>query len=98
MSAANCQKLCPIVGVLLISLGGCNKAQNRVLEERFERLYTIEPTTNVTIQNGDGAVMVYGSTANEMRVHAVKKAYRRARLTQIAIDVSVKPGSISITT
>ncbi len=98
MSAANCQKLCPIVGVLLISLGGCNKAQNRVLEETFERLYTIEPTTNVTIQNGDGAVMVYGSTANEMRVRAVKKAYRRARLTQIAIDVSVKPGSVSIST
>jgi hypothetical protein len=98
MPAANCRKLCPIVGALLISLGGCNTAQNRVLEETFERLYTIEPNVNVTIQNGDGAVLVYGSNVNEMRVHAVKKAYRRARLTQIAIDVFAKPGSISITT
>ena len=98
LSTANCQKLCPIVGAVLILLGGCNTAQNRVLEETFERLYTIEPSVDVTIQNGDGAVLVYGSNVNEMRVHAVKKAYRRARLTQIAIDVSAKPGSISITT
>jgi hypothetical protein len=33
-----------------------------------------------------------------MQVHAVKKAYQRERLTQIAIDVSVKPGSVAITT
>jgi hypothetical protein len=33
-----------------------------------------------------------------MRVHAVKRAYQRARLKQIAIDVSTRPGSISITT
>jgi hypothetical protein len=98
MSAANCRKLCPIVGALLISLGGCDTADNRVIEETFERLYTIESSTDITIQNGDGAVMVYGSNTNEMRVHAVKKAYRRARLTQIAIDVSAKPGSVSITT
>ncbi len=37
-------------------------------------------------------------TSNEMRVHAVKRAYRRSRLTQIAIDVSTRPGSVSITT
>jgi hypothetical protein len=98
MSAANYRKLCPIVGALLISLGGCNPAQNLALEETFERVYTIEPTTNVTIQNGDGAVLVYGSNVNEMQVHAVKKAYRRERLKQIAIDVSVKPGSVSIAT
>lgn len=55
MSAANCQKLCPIVGALFVSLAGCNTAQNRVLEETFERLYTIEPSSELTIQNGDGA-------------------------------------------
>jgi hypothetical protein len=98
MSAANCQKLCSIVGALLISLGGCDTADNRVIEETIERLYTVEPSVNVTIQNRDGAVLVYGSNVNEIRVHAVKKAYRRVRLTQIAIDVSVKPDSISIST
>ena len=96
--AGNRRKLSPIVGALLVSLGGCNTADDRVIEETFERLCTIEPRTDITIQNGDGAVLVYGSNVNEMRVHAVKKAYQRARLTQIAIDVSVKPGSVSITT
>src|SRR5437879_6989644 len=90
MATANRQNLCPIIGALLISLGGCNTAKNRLVEETFERLYTIEPSANITIQNGDGAVLVYGSNVNQMRVHAVKKAYRRERLAQIAIDVSRK--------
>jgi hypothetical protein len=33
-----------------------------------------------------------------MRVHAVKKAYSRGRLTQIAVNVSTQPKSVSITT
>jgi hypothetical protein len=52
----------------------------------------------VTIQNGDGSVLLYGSSVNEMRVHAVKKAYSPARLAQIAIDVSATPESVSIMT
>jgi hypothetical protein len=98
MAAANCQKFCPIVGALLILLTGCGSANNRVIEETFERLYTIESTAEVSIRNGDGAILVYGSNVNEMQVHAVKKAYSQARLTQIGIDVSTKPGSVSITT
>jgi len=98
LSDLNWQKLCVILGAPFLLLTGCNSAIDRVLEETFERLYTIEPTANITIQNGDGAVLVYGSNVNEMRVDAVKKAYSRARLTQIAIDVTTKPGSVSITT
>ena len=87
-----------IVTILALSLAGCGSESDRVLEETFERLYTIEPNANITIQNGDGAVLVYGSNTSEMQVHAIKRAYRRSRLTQIAIDVSTKPGSVSITT
>jgi len=87
-----------IVAIVLLSLVGCGSEGDRVSEETFERLYIVEPNANITIQNGDGAVMVYGSNTNEMRVHAVKRAYRRSRLTQIAINVSTKPGYVSITT
>ena len=87
-----------IVTTLALSLAGCGSENGRVLEETFEQLFAVEPNANITIQNGDGAVMVYGSNTNEMRVRAVKRAYQRARLEQIAIDVSTKPGSVSIST
>jgi len=87
-----------IVTILALSLAGCGSESDRVLEESFEHLYTVEPTANITVQNGDGAIFVYGSNTNEMRVRAIKRGYRRSRLTQIAIDVSTKPGSVSITT
>ena len=79
-------------------LSGCGGADNRVLEDVFERVYVVEPGVAVTIQNRDGAVLVYGSDANEMRVRCVKKAYSRERLNQIAIDISTKPGTVSLVT
>jgi hypothetical protein len=69
-----------------------------MLEETFEQFYTIEPTANVSIKTGDGVVRVYGSAANDVRVQAIKRAYTRERLKQIAVDVSVQPGSLSIET
>jgi hypothetical protein len=86
----------PLVAVLLLSLVGCGSESDPVLEETFERLYTIQPTADITIQNRDGAILVYGSNTNEMRVQATKKAYSRIRLKQIAIDVSVQPTSVAI--
>jgi len=85
-----------IVAVLLLSLAGCGSESDPVLEETFERLYTIQPNTDISIQNGDGAVLVYGSNTNEMRVYATKKAYSRTRLKEIAVDVSVQPTSVTI--
>jgi hypothetical protein len=87
-----------LVAVVLLSLSGCGSESDRVLEETFERLYTIQPTADINIQNRDGAVFVYGSNTNEMQVHATMKAYSRMRLKQIAVDVSVQPTSVSIST
>jgi len=87
-----------ILAALLSSLTSCGSATDRTLEETFEQSYTIEPTANVTIRNGDGAVRVYGSTASETRVRAIKRAYTPDRLKQIAVNVSVRPGSVSIET
>ena len=79
-------------------LNGCGSAHNRVLEETFERVYTIEPGARLTIQNRDGVVSIYGSETGEMRINAIKKAYSQERLNQIGIDVSTKPGAISVIT
>ena len=56
-------------------LNGCGSADNRVQEETFERVYAIEPSARLTIQNRDGVVSIYGSDTSEMRLNAVKKAY-----------------------
>jgi hypothetical protein len=85
-----------IIVLLLFSLVGCRPESDRILEEPFEQLYTIQPNTDLSIQNGDGAVLVYGSNINEIRVQATKKAYSRMQLKGMAIDVSVQPTSISI--
>ena len=80
------------------ALAGCGAGAHGPLEETFEQTYKIEPTANVTIINADGAVFVYGSNTSEMRVQAIKRAYTRERLRQIAINVSIQPGSVSINT
>jgi hypothetical protein len=79
-------------------LNGCGGAGNRVLEETFERVYTIEPSARLIIHNRDGLVSIYGSNAGELRIDAVKKAYSQERLNQIGIDVSTKPGAVSVVT
>jgi len=94
---ASTRKFWSKIAALLIFLTGCT-ADNRVLEEIIEKVYTVEPNTSISIHNRDGAVMVYGGESNEIRVQSVKKAYSRERLNQIAIDVSAKPGFFSITT
>jgi hypothetical protein len=86
----------PVVAVLLLSLVGCGSESDPVLEETFQRLYTVQPTADITIQNHDGAILIYGSNTNEMQVLATKKAYSSMRLKQIAIDVSLRPTSVSI--
>jgi len=87
-----------LLAVFLSALAGCGSAAHRTLEETVEQVYTIEPSASVTVINGEGAVFVYGSNANEMWVQAVKRAYTRERLNQIAVDVSIQPGSVSINT
>ncbi len=97
-TAANFHKLRPIIATLLVLLSACGNADNRLFEEIVEQAYPVEPDANITIQNRDGAVMIYGSDTKELRVRAVKKAYSRDRLSQIIIEVSRRPGSVSVIT
>lgn len=85
-----------LVALILLSLSGCGSDSDRVIEETVEQLYKIGANTNISIQNRDGAILVYGSNTDEMQVHATKKAYSRARLKEIAIEISAQPTSVSI--
>jgi len=79
-----------------LSVIGCGPASDRVLEETVEQSYKIEPTTSISIKNVDGSIQVYGSPAHEMTLQATKRAYSSKRLKQIAVDVSVQPGTVAI--
>src|SRR5215469_5857981 len=81
----------------VLVFNGCGSADNRVLEEISEKVYTVEPDANISIHNHDGAILVYASDANEVRVRSLKRAYSHERLNQIAIDVSTKAGALSVT-
>ena len=78
-------------------LNGCGSGNNRVLEEVSEKVYAVEPGADISVNNYDGAVLVYGSNVNEVRIRSLKRAYSHERLDQIAVDVSAKPGAVSIT-
>ena len=78
-------------------LAGCG-APKRVLEQTFDRTYSVEPTVRIRIVNGDGSIRVYGAAATELRVQAIKRAYVQDRLDKIDIKVSVQPGIVFITT
>ena len=79
-------------------LVGCRPGNDCVLEETVEQSYKIEPTTSISIKNVDGSIQVYGSPAREMTLQATKRAYTAKRLKQIAVDVSVQPGTIEVQT
>jgi len=78
-------------------ISGCDLPK-RVLEQTFDRTYSVEPTTRVHIVNGDGSIRLYGAAATELRVEAIKRAYGQERLDKIDIKVSVQPGVVLITT
>src|SRR3989442_15775272 len=82
-----------VVSLLLI---GCSPARNRTLEETIEQTYTIDPVASISVRNRDGSIRIYGSSAGEMRLQAIKKAYTSERLNGIAINVLAQPNAISI--
>ena len=88
--------LCPISAALLLLFYGCGGADNHVLEEAVEKVYPIEPDAAISIQSRDGAVLVYGGESNQVWVRWLKRAYSQERLREIAVDVSTKPGAVSV--
>jgi hypothetical protein len=85
-----------MLAALLILLNGCGGAGNTVLQELSEKVYSVGPDANISIHNQDGAILVYGSNLNEVRVQLLKKAYSQERLNQIAIDVSTTANVVSV--
>jgi DUF4097 and DUF4098 domain-containing protein YvlB len=79
-------------------LTGCGSGIDRTLEQIVEQTYQVEPTANLSIRNTDGSIRIYGAETREIKLEAVKKAYKRDRLDKISVNVSAQPGAVSIDT
>ena len=69
-----------------------------VLAETLEKDYSIDPGSKITIRNIDGSVWVYGAPIDQMKVEAVKKAYKSQRLDEISVNVSINGSDVLVDT
>jgi hypothetical protein len=76
---------------------GCGGKITGPLEETLNETYPLNSDAAVTIANRDGSIRVYGG-GDELKVHAIKKAYSAARLARIKINIATSADSASITT
>lgn len=87
-----------LVLTLAASLSLARSEERGVLEEIVEQTHAIDPGASIDIRNGDGSIRIYGADIKELRVQAIKKAYSAERLSKIAVNISVRPGAVSIDT
>ena len=76
-SVAKREKLWPAIVAMLMLLTSCSSGDNRVLEEVVEQVYSIDPNANISIHDRDGAILVYGSDVNDIRVRSLKESVQR---------------------
>ena len=74
------------------------KPKGDELTEEFHQSYPLTATGRVRISNINGNVHISAWDRNEVKVDAVKRAYRPERLSEATIDVTNTPDSVVIKT
>lgn len=86
-----------VLSILL--LGSAWTASALGITKDFDQKYPLQPGGTFELQNVNGTVEVQGWDRNEVEVHAVKTAKQReSDLERVSIDVTAKPGGISVST
>ncbi|HEX8096430.1 MAG TPA: hypothetical protein VF507_00280, partial [Pyrinomonadaceae bacterium] len=68
------------------------------LREEFHQTYPLSAGGRVSLENLNGAVHVSGWDRNEVRVDAVKRAFKRERLAEVEIIVDASPDAVRVRT
>jgi len=68
------------------------------LREEFHQSYALSLTGRVSLENINGGVHVEVWDQPQVKVDAVKRAYRRERLDEVTIEVTPSPDSVRIRT
>jgi hypothetical protein len=79
-------------------LAGCSDPEERLVEQTFEKSFTVNPTARLTIRNADGAIRIYGSKTTQVKIQAIKRAYRADRVDKIIINATGQADSVDIDT
>jgi DUF4097 and DUF4098 domain-containing protein YvlB len=72
--------------------------QSEMMREEFHQTYPLAAQGRISLENINGSVRVTGWDRDEVKVDAVKKAYRRDRLDEAKIIVRSDPNGIHIQT
>jgi DUF4097 and DUF4098 domain-containing protein YvlB len=83
---------------LLPALALVASAQRELQRDEWQQTYSLAANGRVTLHNINGAVHIQGWERNEVKVDAVKRAYKRERLDEARIEVHADADSIDIRT
>src|SRR4029077_3915270 len=84
----------PAVNQVVVS----DDPQSQEISEEFHQTYPLNATGRVSIENINGGVRIAVWDQNEVKVDAVKRAYKKERLDEAKVDVNSTPDSIRIRT
>ena len=98
IGSLNFRRTAPLILIVGVGLAACVCRADPLLEEIVENSYPVESTAKFSIRNADGSIRIYGADIKEIRVQAIKKAYRQERLAQISVKVTARPGEVAIET
>jgi len=77
---------------------GCVPGSGEELREEFHQTYPLSPTGRVSLENINGGVQIKVWDRAAVQVDAVKKAYRKDRLSEAKIEVNATEENIRIKT
>jgi DUF4097 and DUF4098 domain-containing protein YvlB len=86
------------LAVILTSASSAMLQQTELLRDEFHQTYPFSPQGRVSLNNINGAVRVTTWDRNEVKVDAVKSAYRRDRLDEAKIIVRADVNAIHVET
>lgn len=87
-----------ILNLLLVFVSGIQAQSREEVREEFHQTYPLSADGRVSLENINGAVRVAAWDRNEVRVDAVKRAWRQERLAEARIVVNASPDNIQIST
>ena len=82
--------------IIWLALGVWGRAE--LFQDVFERTIPVAPDVTVTVRNIDGTIYLYGAKEPRIRITARKRAFSKARLDGISVNVANEGKTVSIDT